>query len=173
MDYYTRFDTPLCEIILAGNEDGLTHLHLHTGKGKRHFEISGEWIYNDAFFSDITSQINEYIEGTRKNFQVVLNPQGTDFQKKVWDALCQIPIGEIRTYRDIAGFIGNSNASRAVGMANSKNPIPLIIPCHRVIGTNGKLVGFAHGLEIKEKLIRLEEKYHGQRPSETTGGTVL
>ncbi len=157
MTYYTRFDTKLCEIILAGDEQGLTNLHLNRGEGTRHFEIADEWERDDTFFMDTIVQINEYIAGERKQFTVTVNPQGTDFQKKVWHALRQIPFGEVRTYREIAESLGNKNASRAVGMANSKNPIPIIIPCHRVIGTNGKLVGFAHGLKIKEQLLHMEK----------------
>jgi len=155
--YYTRFDTRFCEIILAGDEIGLSHLHLNTGEGKRSFEISDEWTRNDDYFSDTRHQIEEYLSGTRKNFDVRLNPKGTDFQKKVWTQLRTVPYGEVRTYKDIAEAIGNADASRAVGMANSKNPIPLIIPCHRIIGTNGKLTGFAHGLAIKERIINHEK----------------
>ncbi len=156
--YYTRFNTSLCEIILAGDEEGLCHLHLNTGEGKRKFEVLPEWIRNDIFFEEIKNQIDEYIAGTRREFTVRLNPQGTDFQKKVWQKLSKIPFGELRSYKDIASSIGNEKASRAVGMANSMNPIPLIVPCHRVVGASGKLTGFAHGLEIKAKLIDLETR---------------
>ncbi len=155
--YYTIFDTRFCEIILVGDNQGLCHLHLNTGEGKRSFEISDEWIRNDDHFSDTRKQIEEYLSGTRKSFDVRINPIGTDFQKKVWAQLRTVPYGTVDTYKDIAKAIGNANASRAVGMANSKNPIPLIIPCHRVIGTNGKLTGFAHGLAIKEKIINHEK----------------
>lgn len=155
--YYTRFDTRFCEIILVGDEKGLSNLHLNTGEGKRTFEISDEWIKNDDHFSHTRLQIEEYLSGKRKSFDILLNPAGTDFQRKVWAQLCNIPYGLVSTYKDIAKASGNANASRAVGMANSKNPIPLIIPCHRVIGTNGKLTGFAHGLDIKEKMINHEK----------------
>jgi methylated-DNA-[protein]-cysteine S-methyltransferase len=90
---------------------------------------------------------------------VTINPGGTEFQKKVWKELAGIPYGELRTYKEIAGAMGTENASRAVGMANSRNPIPLIVPCHRVIGTNGKLTGFAHGLAMKERLINFEQEH--------------
>ncbi|WP_432666474.1 methylated-DNA--[protein]-cysteine S-methyltransferase [Wukongibacter baidiensis] len=154
--YYTRFNTKFCEIILVGDEDGLTNLHLNTGEGKRIFEISDKWIRKDDFFIDAINEIEEFFEGKRKTFTIKLNPKGTDYQKKVWNELSKIPYGEIYTYKQIATSIGNKKASRAVGMANSKNPIPLIIPCHRVVGSNGKLTGFAHGLTIKEKLINFE-----------------
>jgi methylated-DNA-[protein]-cysteine S-methyltransferase len=104
-------------------------------------------------------QLEEYFEGKRNSFNLPLEPKGTEFQKKVWNALIEIPFGETRSYVEIAKIVGNEKASRAVGMANNKNPIPIIIPCHRVIGSNGKLVGYAGGLDIKEKLLEVEKKY--------------
>ena len=156
MMYYTRFDSPIFEIILAGDDSGITHLHLNTGEGKRKFEISTEWTENSSFFDDVIEQVNQYLNGDRKVFTLKLNPQGTDFQKMIWLELVKIPYGTVRTYKDIAIAIGNPKAARAVGMANSKNPIPLIVPCHRVIGSSGSLTGFAHGLEIKAKLLGAE-----------------
>jgi len=103
------------------------------------------------------SELKEYFSGRRKSFDIPLAPQGTQFQRNVWDALCQIPYGETRTYKEIAKAIGKPNASRAVGMANNKNSILLLIPCHRVIGSNGSLVGYAGGIDIKEKLLQLEQ----------------
>ena len=146
-------------MILVGNEEGLTHLHLNIGEGKRLFEIGDEWVQNDAFFSGTMDQITDYCTGKRKTSNVTINPRGTEFQKKVWKKLTGIPYGELRTYKVIAGAMGNENAARAVGTANSRNPIPLIIPCHRVIGTNGKLVGFTHGLAMKERLINFEQEH--------------
>ncbi len=162
MTYYTKFNTLFCEIILAGNETGLSNIHLNTGTGKRVFELSKDWIKNDDFFEETVKQINQYLSGKRKQFTVTLNPIGTDFQKRVWNELSKIPFGEVCSYKDIAIAIGSQNGARAVGMANSKNPLPLIVPCHRVIGESGKLTGFAHGLDIKEKLIRLENYYNNQ-----------
>lgn len=104
-------------------------------------------------------QLKEYFEGRRKTFDLPLNPKGTDFQKKVWQALCEIPYGETRTYKQIAEQCGNPKASRAVGMANNKNPIGIVIPCHRVIGANGALTGYAGGLDKKQKLLNLEKKH--------------
>ena len=102
-------------------------------------------------------QLSEYLKGERNTFDLPLNPKGTDFQKCVWRALCDIPYGETRTYKQIAEAIGNPKAVRAVGMANNRNPITIIVPCHRVIGANGKLVGYGGGLEMKEFLLRLEK----------------
>lgn len=104
-------------------------------------------------------QLNEYFQGKRFQFDLPLNPVGTDFMKNVWKVLKEIPYGETRTYKEIAEMVGNYKASRAVGMANNKNPIPIIIPCHRVIGSNNKLVGYALGLEMKQYLLELERKY--------------
>lgn len=101
-------------------------------------------------------ELEEYFQRKRKEFTVPCAPQGTDFQKRVWRALCRIPYGETRTYKEIAVEAENPRASRAVGMANHRNPIPIIIPCHRVIGADGKLTGYAGGLEVKEFLLNLE-----------------
>ena len=103
-------------------------------------------------------ELEEYFKGKRTKFEIPLNPKGTEFMKKVWKELLNIPYGEVRTYKEIAEKIGNSKASRAVGMANNKNPIPIIIPCHRVIGSNNKLVGYALGLDMKKYLLDLERK---------------
>ncbi|MVX63827.1 methylated-DNA--[protein]-cysteine S-methyltransferase [Clostridium chromiireducens] len=105
-------------------------------------------------------QLNEYFQGKRSVFDLHLEPKGTEFQKRVWNALKEIPFGETKSYGDIAKIIGNEKAARAVGMANNKNPIPIIIPCHRVIGSNGKLIGYAGGLDIKERLLKIEKNYN-------------
>ena len=102
-------------------------------------------------------QLSEYFEGQRKIFDLPLDFDGTEFQQKVWQALLSIPFGETRSYKDIAEQIGNVKAVRAVGAANGKNPISIIAPCHRVVGANGKLVGFAGGLENKNVLLKLEQ----------------
>ena len=109
-----------------------------------------------ALLVKVAMQLDEYFQGVRKNFDLPLNPAGTGFQRKVWDALLAIPYGETRTYREIAEAAGCPRGFRAVGMANNKNPIAIIIPCHRVIGSNGKLVGYAGGLGRKEALLALE-----------------
>jgi len=154
--YYTIFNTRVCEIILVGDEDGLSYLHLNTPDGKREFNILENWKRNKRFFRAAQEQIQAYAAGELIDFDLPLNLQGTAFQKTVWQTLRNIPFGELRTYQDIAAAVGNPKAARAVGMANHKNPIPLIVPCHRVIGSNGQLTGFASGLEIKQKLIQLE-----------------
>jgi len=102
------------------------------------------------------SQFSEYFEGKRQGFDVELAPQGTEFQLKVWKALSDIPFGTTNSYKDIAELVGCPKGARAIGMANNKNPLPIIVPCHRVIGHSGKMVGYAGGLDIKTHLLRLE-----------------
>lgn len=104
-------------------------------------------------------QLTEYLSGSRKKFELPLGAEGTEFQKSVWHALREIPYGETRSYKEVAKMIGNPNASRAVGMANNKNPLLIVTPCHRVVGADGKLVGYAAGLDIKEKLLDMERKH--------------
>lgn len=112
----------------------------------------------DKISENASIQIQEYLLGKRKAFDLPLEMEGTPFQRKVWQTLCSIPYGETRTYKEIAIQIGNEKACRAVGMANHKNPIGIIVPCHRVIGANKKLVGYAGGLDKKEFLLKLEKK---------------
>lgn len=107
----------------------------------------------------VNNQLVEYFNGSRKSFDFPYKLKGTEFQQKVWKALCSIPYGETRSYKEIATLVGNEKASRAVGMANNKNPLSIVVPCHRVIGSNGKLVGYASGLDMKIFLIDLEKKF--------------
>lgn len=108
--------------------------------------------------AEVDRQLREYFEGKRDRFDLRLAPQGTPFQHQIWELLVQIPLGETRTYGQLAAMVGNPNASRAVGRANATNPIPIIVPCHRVIGTNGTLTGFAGGLDAKKWLLDHERK---------------
>ena len=112
-----------------------------------------------ALIKEDHRQLCEYLKGERKEFDLPLNPKGTDFQKRVWKALCEIPYGETRSYKQIAETIGNPKAVRAVGMANHRNPLLIVVPCHRVIGADGKLVGYAAGIDKKAFLLQLEAKY--------------
>ncbi len=109
--------------------------------------------------SRIGAQLDEYFSGARKEFEAVLKPSGTEFQKLVWDAIREIPYGETRTYREIAEKIGKPRAYRAVGRAASKNPIAIIIPCHRVVGSDGSLTGYAGGADLKNHLLELERRF--------------
>lgn len=114
-------------------------------------------IMETALIIRAKEQLEEYLSGNRKIFDLPLAPEGTEFQLKVWNELRKIPYGETYSYKKVAENVGNSKASRAVGMANNRNPIPIFIPCHRVVGSNGKLVGYAGGLDLKEKLLSLEK----------------
>jgi methylated-DNA-[protein]-cysteine S-methyltransferase len=106
-----------------------------------------------------SNELQEYLAGRRTSFDLPLEPVGTAFQKRVWEALLRIPYGETRTYAQVAAMVGSPNGQRAVGAANNRNPIPILIPCHRVIGANGNLVGYAWGLPIKQFLLDLEAKH--------------
>ena len=110
------------------------------------------------FTDHVYTEIMEYLKGERTTFDIAYELDGTAFQKKVWEELTKIPYGETRTYKEIAVAIGNPNASRAVGMANNKNPLMMVVPCHRVIGANGKLVGYGGGLAMKRELIAMERR---------------
>ena len=120
-------------------------------------EIINIRILNEEYFSDILYQLKEYFAGRLQNFKVKMHLEGTDFQLRVWQELQQIPYGKTASYGQIAKQIGNPKACRAVGGANNKNPIPIIIPCHRIIGNDGSLTGFGGGLELKKDLLRLEK----------------
>lgn len=122
-------------------------------------QLPKEWVLEETeLIRKCKQELDEFFEGKRKIFDLPLAPEGTAFQKKVWDALREIPYGETRTYKDIAIAVDSPKGFRAVGMANNKNPIAIMVPCHRVIGTNGKLVGYAAGMEIKTWLLALEQR---------------
>lgn len=110
----------------------------------------------DAREKELEKQLREYMNGERKSFSIPLNPNGTPFQKKVWNELLKIPYGEVRTYGEIAKAVGCPKGARAVGLACNKNPIIILIPCHRVVGKSGRLTGYACGIDVKEKFLSLE-----------------
>lgn len=125
-------------------------------------QLPKEWVLEETeLIRKCKQELDEFFRGERKTFDLPLAPEGTAFQKKVWDALREIPYGETRTYKEIAIAVGSPKGFRAVGMANNKNPIAILIPCHRVIGSDGKLVGYAAGMETKTFLLALEQ---GERP---------
>ncbi len=153
--YYDIIESLVCPILLAGDEKGLKHVIFL--KGERQVEIPDDWVENKELFREATRQLEAYFSGKLEYFDLKLAPEGTEFQKSVWKALCKIPYGETRTYKDIAASVGKLKAYRAVGLANNRNPIAIIVPCHRVIGSNGKLTGYASGLDVKAFLLKLEE----------------
>ena len=151
--YYCIYQSPLGEIALTANEQGLSALAFQTGKSPIDFTGLSE---NHSKFTKVVKQLDEYFSGERKHFDLPLAPKGTNFQKQVWQALTEIPCGDTKSYGWIAKSINNEKAVRAVGTANGANPIALIVPCHRVIGSNGKLTGYAGGLALKAKLLMHE-----------------
>ena len=146
--YYYIYSTPAGSITISANENAITGVDF--GKAEAGVQKETELI-KKAYL-----QLSEYFEGKRRKFDLPLEPYGTEFQRKVWSALRAIPYGETRSYKQIAKLAGNENACRAVGMANNKNPIPIFIPCHRVIGADGSLVGYGGGIAVKEMLLALE-----------------
>lgn len=150
MKYIKQIHTKLGNIAIVEEDNKIITIEIHK-------KIEEKMVQKETpLLKEIEKQLLEYLEGRRKTFTVPLNPKGTKFMKQVWTALQEIPYGEVRTYGQIAQTVGKPKAARAVGMANHRNPIPIIIPCHRVIGSNGKLVGYALGMEMKEFLLKLE-----------------
>ena len=153
---YTRYDSPLGALLLTGDDGGLTGLHFPESElgsdaapdrcGPRAAEP----------FAEVMRQLDEYFDRRRTFFDLRLAPAGTPFQRRVWQALTEIPYGETISYGELARRIGRPDLARAVGTANGQNPIAVIVPCHRVIGANGKLVGYGGGLDNKRRLLELE-----------------
>lgn len=152
MNYYYVYQMEPWAVTIA-EKDGYI---VEAGFGEHPKERSGWEKKETDLIVKAKKQLEEYFLGVRREFSLPLMPEGTEFQKKVWAALLTIPYGEVRTYGQIAAQVGNPKASRAVGMANHNNPIGIIIPCHRVIGANGKLTGYAGGLDKKQWLLQLE-----------------
>ena len=147
-------DTTIGRICIAEAGGSITNLYLETDTVPQNVEICETAVIREAF-----RQLDAYLAGDMKTFSVPLAPPGTDFMRRVWKLLCEVPYGKTASYKDIAIAAGNPKAVRAVGMANNKNPLPLFIPCHRIIGSDGKLVGYRGGLDLKRKLLELE-KHH-------------
>lgn len=155
--FYTYVETPVGTLMLAGCPDhGLRHIAFQCGKGAMAPEP--EWKASKAPFREASRQLAEYFRGRRTRFELRLNPEGTPFQRAVWNALADIPFGETRSYGDVARAVGRPRAVRAVGLANGRNPLPIVVPCHRVIGRTGKLVGYGGGLRVKQALLDLERQ---------------
>jgi methylated-DNA-[protein]-cysteine S-methyltransferase len=159
--YYCYLDTPIGDLLLAGDEGALSLVGFPEGSMRR--EPESDWIFSDKPFAAAREQLTAYFAGERKTFDLKLNPVGTEFQLQVLDELQKIPYGITASYGDIARRIGRPKAVRAVGAANGRNPIPIIIPCHRVIGSTGKLTGFGGGIPTKKALLKLELE-HSQFP---------
>lgn len=152
---YTRMESPVGSLLLAASDAGLVHIIFPHGKNSH---PDPEWREDSRPLQKTMQQLRAYFAGELEDFDLPLSPEGTSFQRSVWQKLCDIPYGSTISYGELAWRMGNPKACRAVGLANGQNPIPIIIPCHRVIGSNGKLTGYGGGLPIKEKLLALEQR---------------
>jgi methylated-DNA-[protein]-cysteine S-methyltransferase len=163
--WYTHYESPLGAMLLAADEDGLRMISF--AQGSRTQRSRPDWHEDTAPFAETIRQLRAYFDGKLKNFDVPLSLEGSDFQLRVWQNLRAIPYGETISYGQLACRIGNPKAARAVGLANGSNPIPIIIPCHRVIGSNGSLVGYGGGLPIKKALLLIEGRPEFSRRAAT------
>ena len=151
----TEYESPIGTLTLAADESGLRHLVFPSGS--RAYDAPAEWIVSATGFDQVRKELDAYFAGTLQKFSIEISPHGTLFQQNVWKALVDISYATTCTYRDIADAIGKPTASRAVGAANGANPIPIIVPCHRVIGSSGKLTGFGGGILTKQWLLAHEQ----------------
>jgi len=151
---YTRCASPIDELLLLGDADALHGLYMT--KGRRPVRIDSSWQRDDHAFAGVRAQLAEYFAGERTLFDVPLVMAGTPFQLRVWRELENIPYGETISYGELARRVEQPSAARAVGLANGRNPISVIVPCHRVLGANGSLTGYGGGMERKETLLGLE-----------------
>jgi methylated-DNA-[protein]-cysteine S-methyltransferase len=154
---FRTIDSPVGPLTLAGEGRRLMHLLMID---QTHEPSHRGWVRDDDAFPDAVEQLGEYFDGERREFDIELDLVGTAFQRRVWEALLTIPYGETRSYGRIAELISSPGAFRAVGLANGRNPIAIIVPCHRVIGANGSLTGYGGGLERKQVLLELERSRH-------------
>lgn len=152
MQKYYNFASPVGDLLLGEENNELTLLAFNK-------ERREEGSAPSSFLQEVEKQLTEYFAGKRREFDLVLKPPGTDFQKRVWQELLTVPYGETISYKEIAEQIGSPKAYRAVGLANNRNPLAIIIPCHRVIGTDGTLVGYGGGLKVKRFLLDLEKRH--------------
>ena len=146
------YDSPVGMLRIFENEKGITRIQFVFDPKEQITIIEAK----TPLLKEVVQQLSDFFSGVRKEFTLPLDPVGTNFQLRTWNALLDIPYGETRTYKQIAESIGCPKGFRAVGLANNRNPIPIIIPCHRVIGADGKLTGYAGGLDIKERLLAIE-----------------
>ena len=153
----TTYDSPVGPLLLLGRCEALSGVYFP--ESRRPASIENDWREDSAPFREVCRQFEAYFAGGLERFDFPLAPKGTDFQMRVWEQLRGIPYGQTISYGELARRVGDSNASRAVGAANGKNPISIIVPCHRVIGSNGKLTGFGGGVETKRWLIEHEQQH--------------
>lgn len=167
--FVDTLDTLIGTLVLAADADGLRHIEFPSNRhpAERAGWLTGAEGAAAAILALASRQLREYFEGERRSFDLPLAPRGTGFQQEVWQALAMIPFGATWSYGDLARAIGKPAAMRAVGAANGRNPLPIVLPCHRVIGADGNLTGFGGGLPIKEALLRLEGALPKSAPART------
>jgi methylated-DNA-[protein]-cysteine S-methyltransferase len=151
---YWTLDSPIGELLMAGDGEQLQRLHMQDSRHPA--QIGAGWERDRGPFADLCEQLDQYFAGERREFELELDPDGSEFELRVWKALRQIPYGETESYGALAERIGHPGSARAVGTANARNPIAVVVPCHRVIGADGSLTGYAGGLERKRLLLDLE-----------------
>jgi methylated-DNA-[protein]-cysteine S-methyltransferase len=156
---YSYIETPVGLLLTSRTDAGIASISF-TKRGEP-VSPAADWERDDALFDDVREQMASYFGGHLTLFELPLDPAGTEFQRDVWRALLDIPYGATRSYADIARAVGRPTAFRAVGAANGANPLPIVVPCHRVIGSNGALTGFGGGMQVKQRLLALES---GMRP---------
>ncbi len=159
---YTYLGTSLGTLLVAGDEAGLRHVRFTDRDAPA---IPG-WTHAPDSFEEVANDLRDYLSGRLRDFTLPIAPQGTPFQRRVWEAVRAVHYGSVATYAELASGLGMPNAARAVGRANACNPLPIVIPCHRIVGTGGRLVGYLGGLDIKRSLLRLE----GVASHEPSGG---
>lgn len=147
------YETPIGTIGIAEKDGKITRLYFQTD-----YRPSETTIRETPLLQEAAHQLQDYLTGKLADFSLPLQPEGTAFMQQVWNRLCEIPYGETASYKSLAESIGKPNAARAVGMANHRNPIPIFIPCHRVIGASGSLVGYRGGVDLKSRLLKLEKE---------------
>jgi methylated-DNA-[protein]-cysteine S-methyltransferase len=152
---YTHMNSPVGPLLIAANADGLWLIEF---EHPRHPESrKADWVQgNSSLLREARRQLDAYFAGRLRDFDLPLATRGTAFQRRVWQALREVPYGATRSYADIARQLGNPNATRAVGAANGRNPVPIVVPCHRVVGADGSLTGFGGGIDTKRFLLQLE-----------------
>lgn len=153
---YARMESPVGQLLLVRDEAGLRSVRF--AQSRRAATLREDWREDPAGLAEQVRQLRAYFRGELQTFALELAPEGTEFQLRVWRALREIPYGETISYRELARRVGNEKACRAVGLANGRNPLPIIVPCHRVIGSNGSLTGFGGGLQNKQRLLALESR---------------
>jgi methylated-DNA-[protein]-cysteine S-methyltransferase len=163
---YTTFDSPIGKLLALGDGEALTGLYMQNSR--RPVTVLPSWERDDEAFGDLREQLGEYFAGARREFDLPVAPAGSAFQQRVWSALREIPYGETESYGELAERIGHPGSARAVAAANGQNPIAVVVPCHRVIGANGTLTGYAGGIERKRLLLDLESPLAKLDPSSSS-----